>query len=453
MRSSSRAHPGGFRRRVAVLASAAAVMLACAGYGAADERWQQLDALVQRYAGVHDFAGVVAAARGDRLVFERAYGTAHVGLSVPNQPAMRFGIASLTKGFTARAVEILAARGKLGLDDSLARFIPDFPAAEKIRLRHLLTHRSGVGSLDTDTLGADPATLEEQLAMLAAIPPAFEPGTDDSYSNGGYVVLARVVEVVSQTDWASFLRDEIFRPLGMENTGVMSSRQPIPNLAVGYEDGIGEPPLARPRPFDWSYKTGSGSLYSTAGDLIRWGRSVGSRARERPDSELLGWWDEEQDGTRVLSASGRLAGYAAGIVVIPSDDLILVSLSNIRTGAARVVENALQSVALGQNVAPPDVGPYVDLPASAFASALGLYRESDSFAVELMASDRRLVARLLIGGGSRELPLTPRSDSELVDRAFFTTYRLERNAESGDVRALELEDDSGNTKRLLPSRE
>jgi CubicO group peptidase (beta-lactamase class C family) len=155
---------------------------------------ERLDGYFARYAEVGDFAGVAIVAQGSSTLFEKAYGKVAVTSGADNTPNTRFRVASVSKAFTGAAVAMLASSGKLSLDDRLAKYLPTFPRADAITLRHLLLHRSGVGQ----AAGADVVTrclgTDEILQHIARAPRLFEPGTSSSYSNEGVFILAVVVE-------------------------------------------------------------------------------------------------------------------------------------------------------------------------------------------------------------------------------------------------------------------
>ena len=154
------------------------------------------------------FSGAVLIARDDTIEVLAAYGG--------TDPAGRFNIGSINKTFTAIAVAQLLQRGRLSLDDTVAKHLPDYPnrdAAAKITIRQLVTHRSGVAQFMGGNFGE--GSVADLTKTVAAQPQVFEPGERQQYSNGGYVVLGRIVEVASGTRYASYITDNIFKPAGM----------------------------------------------------------------------------------------------------------------------------------------------------------------------------------------------------------------------------------------------
>lgn len=154
------------------------------------------------------FSGAVLIARDDTIEVLKAYGGP--------EPSGRFNIGSINKTFTATAVAQLVQRGRLSLDDTVAKHLPDYPnrdAAAKITIRHLITHRGGVAQFMGGNFGE--GTVADLTKTVASQPQVFEPGTRQEYSNGGYVVLGRIVEVVSGSSYAAYITEHIFKPAGM----------------------------------------------------------------------------------------------------------------------------------------------------------------------------------------------------------------------------------------------
>jgi CubicO group peptidase (beta-lactamase class C family) len=149
------------------------------------------------YVAAGDFSGVVLIAQGERILVEKAYGKADLQHDVVSQVGTRFRIASLSKTFTAAAIELLTVQGKLSLTDHLSKYVSGITNSDKITVEQLLTHESGVGELDTPDMYRDCLTNEELIRRLRAVPPLFSPGTDSHYSNEGYFLLAVIIEKVS----------------------------------------------------------------------------------------------------------------------------------------------------------------------------------------------------------------------------------------------------------------
>ncbi|NEX93347.1 serine hydrolase domain-containing protein, partial [Caulobacter sp. 17J65-9] len=227
------------------------------------------------------FSGAVLVARGDQVVFRRAYGQAEAAFGVPNKPETTFNIASMGKMFTAVAVGQLAEQGELSLDDTLAKWLPEYPnraAAEKITLRQLLTHTSGLGDVDRHRPDADKRLTARSIVPLMTADPDFEPGARVSYSNAGFVMLAAVVEAASGQSFDDYVRDHVFVPAGMTRTDYGLVTAIAPDRARGYlrpeHDPLGFEPRRSNEQFLGFKGDGSGGAYSNVDDLFAFKRAL-----------------------------------------------------------------------------------------------------------------------------------------------------------------------------------
>jgi len=187
------------------------------------------------------FSGVALIARDDEVVFQKAYGMASIEYAVPNRLDTRFNLGSINKIFTQIAIEQLAERGKLSLDDPIKKFLPDYPNAEaaaKVTIRHLIDMTSGIGDFFGPEYEATPKNrireLADYLPLFAAKPLLFQPGAGRQYSNGGYIVLGLIVEKASGLSYFDYLAENIYRPAGMTAGGHFDSDIPAANIASGY---------------------------------------------------------------------------------------------------------------------------------------------------------------------------------------------------------------------------
>ncbi len=236
------------------------------------------DYLAER-AKAGEFSGVVLVARNGTSVFRKAYGVAERRFDVPVREDTRFNLGSLCKLFTKLAVAQLAERGRLGLDDSLARWLPDWPAesGRRITVNMLAEHRAGTTDFFNDRYRAmDRSTLRhnrDYVPLFRDDTLWFEPGTSQRYSNGGYVLLGEVVAKASGEDYYDYVRKHVFEPAGMTATDSYEADDPTPNLAMGYyPEGPGnvrENVYTRP-----ARGSAAGGGYSTADDLLRFEQAL-----------------------------------------------------------------------------------------------------------------------------------------------------------------------------------
>jgi CubicO group peptidase (beta-lactamase class C family) len=328
----------------------------------------ELERVLAKLSAADVFSGAVLLAKGDRVIFSGAYGQANKDFGAPNTAETRFNLGSMNKMFTAVAVLQLAERGKLRLDDPLAKFVPDFPspeAAKKIRIEHLLTHTSGLGSYFNDAFfrasRARYRTVDEMMELAAGDSLAFEPGTRWSYSNTGMLVLGKVIEAASGQDYFSYVRDNIYGPAGMTRSDSYELDYVNDNLAVGYDFDFQEDGTKRVRNniFMHVIRGGpAGGGYSTVGDLHRFalalesGRLVGKESVDRltsPKPELgspeYGYGFGVDTATAIVGHSGGFPGISSNLDMFRRSGYIAVVQSNYSRASAPVTEKIRALVA------------------------------------------------------------------------------------------------------------
>lgn len=208
----------------------------------------ELDGFALGLEAADQFSGVVLVARDGEVLFEQAYGKLDAQGEAQATPHSRFNLASAGKMFTSTAILQQVAAGRLTLDTRVGEVVKDYPNrafADTVTVRHLLTHTSGAG--DIDLFGVENAgnrararSVPDVLALHADRAPAFAPGSQQAYGNFAYVVLGRMVEVLSGEDFETYVRRHIFAPAGMTHTAFVDCTDRAPDLAVGYATVDGE---------------------------------------------------------------------------------------------------------------------------------------------------------------------------------------------------------------------
>jgi CubicO group peptidase (beta-lactamase class C family) len=287
------------------------------------------------------FNGTVLVAKNGKVVMSKGYGQANVATHETNQADTIFRVGSITKSLTAVAVMQLVEQGKLNLDDTVSKFIPDFKLGDKITIRQLLSHTSGIGdSLFVDKVLNDPAgyvTPEDLVKLNLNLKLDSEPGTKFSYSNVGYHMLGYIIERVSHTSWENYVNEHFFKPLNMTRSGVDINQPVLSKHAVGTDS---EDNLA---PFmDMSYAYSAGAVYSTVGDMLKFdqaltsGKLINLRSYETMTAPVannlygFGW----ADGKKMNHSSdwkwhnGEISGYLGFNAVNAKENMEVILLSN-----------------------------------------------------------------------------------------------------------------------------
>ena len=239
-----------------------------------------------------EFSGVVLLAKGGDPVFHHVYGLASKEYGVANNLETKFNIGSIDKIFTKIAIGQLLESGKIGsVDDKLEKYLPNYPnheVAGKVTLRQILNMQSGIGDFFGPAFAKSAKdqyrTIAEYFPLFANEALAFEPGTKRQYSNGGYIVLGAVIEKVSGMSYYDYVRENIFKPLGMENTDFYEADVPTANLASGYTRDQEQPTAPRHNNIYTRPARGSsaGGGYSTTGDLLKFANAIGARKIKVP---------------------------------------------------------------------------------------------------------------------------------------------------------------------------
>ena len=390
-----------------------------------------LAAYVAPLMQMNDFSGTILILREGHDSIVAGFGFADRARGIANGPATRFGVGSLTKTFTAAAIAILRERGALSLDDTLGKYIPKFPRGGEITIRHLLSHTSGVPDYhslpDYVARRAQPTTLAEFAAWIGTKPLDFRPGEKDAYSSSGYALLALVIERVSGLAYGEFLHRNLFEPLGMTGTGDLSDASPVPGLATGYDPGFPPAGVQAPPRISATWLEGSGSLYSTAADLLRWARAIRDDRLFRLEAldYPYGWGKRTWLGRDVIEQDGRIAlGYATHISIYPKDSVIVVILGNIQSAATDRMRTDLAALAFGEPYRVPELRSGANPLPAVLRQYTGRYQVGPGFVMTVRGEGRHLS---LAGPEGDFLPLEPESDTSFFFRALYVPVRFERD--------------------------
>jgi CubicO group peptidase (beta-lactamase class C family) len=349
----------------------------------ADRLSAAADAYFAPLVAARQFAGTVLVARGDRILLARGYGLANAELGAPNAVETVFRIASISKTFTAAAIVMLAERGELRYTDTLARYIPDFPVANRITIRKLLLHSSGVANPDYERIATSRVSLAELIAQFKDKPLLFEPGTRSQYSNAGYILLAAVIERASGMPYGTFIARHITGPLGMSATVPDAQDSVIRSRASGYVPGPPPSGVENVAWYDMSAMTGSGSLVAPAGDLHRWARAVHRETLYRRAAlpYPYGWGVRKYFGRDLIEQSGALDGFTSYVGIYFADSTYVVCLTNIEAGLNDRCGKDLAAMAFGEPYEPvpaiatrPDIRVAAEDTGQFFADGTGTFR-------------------------------------------------------------------------------
>jgi CubicO group peptidase (beta-lactamase class C family) len=362
--------------------------------------------LTQPAAGIS-----IAVARDGKLIFSKGYGMANLEHSVPVAPETVFHIDSISKNILAAVVLKLVEQGKLSLDDDIRKYVPDAPVNGKlVTIRQLLSHTSGIYSFTSLPNASDNERLDfshkQVLALVKDKPFDFEPGTRWRYDNTGFFLAGMAVESVTKQDYAAYLRENVFKPLGMNATSLCDARMIVPHLASGYETE--KDSLVNAEFLSWKLPWAAGAVCATAEDLVKWQSALENGAFiSRQSLELMRAPTRLSDGTMVdyglgtrrgsldghtfFGHTGSGGGFRNVIEAFPADHLIIAVLINadrpppleIAADIVRAVLGLPKKALLGLPVPENEL------------QALSKKWDSDDGPVEIFAADGKLHYRIL----------------------------------------------------------
>ena len=221
-----------------------------------------------------------------------------------------YEIGSITKQFTAAAILQLQEAGKLSIDAKLATYLPDAPHANEVTLRQLLSHTSGLPEYldgpDIEQVATKPATFDQLVARIKDKPLDFAPGSRWSYSNTGYLMLGRVIEVVSHEPYRQYVRTHLLEPAGMTHTFTVADEGSFSDMAVGYRHADGK--LERSPTIHDTFGGAAGNLVSTMDDLEKWNQALMS-------GKIVSPADYARMSTSVMTTEKGSADYGLGLFV------------------------------------------------------------------------------------------------------------------------------------------
>jgi CubicO group peptidase (beta-lactamase class C family) len=316
---------------------------------------------VKRLAAADVFSGAVLLAKDGVPVYKGAFGMANKDFDSANRVDTKFNLGSMNKMFTAVAVAQLVEKGKLSFDDPLSKFIPDFPdkeSANKIKIKHLLSHTAGLGGYFSDKWDqrsrGDIRTVDDMMALAKADEKLqFEPGSKWQYSNTGMLVLGKVIEIVSGQSYYDYVRENIAKPAGMTNTDCYELDKVNHNLAVGYDKQYTDAGVTFGNNIFMHVMRGGpqGGGYSTVEDLLKFsqalqgGKLLGAEyvkilttAKPELNSPDYGFGFQIDSGGKSFGHSGGFPGINSNLDMYTGPGWTAVVMSNYSRGGGPVIQ-------------------------------------------------------------------------------------------------------------------
>jgi CubicO group peptidase (beta-lactamase class C family) len=389
-----------------------------------------------RRATANGFSGAVLVAKDGRILLRKGYGWSDKTNKIPITAETFFDIGSHVKAFTATAIMRLEEQGKLSTTDSISKYFADVPADKmQITIHHLLTHTSGLDfdyfydekKLDEREILRDK---EKYIRKILSIPLGYETGKARSYSNTGFSFLAAIIEKVSGQTYEDYVRENIFKPAGMSNTGYFIPRNYKKTVARGYNDGPTD--YGFPWTMQWENGktalwdlTGNGGMLSNLDEMYKWAvalqgeKIVSSRAKDKmftvhfaPNEQGYGWYVSKtsKGNFAFVHHSGDAVphGWNMDFRLFREQNLVIIVLTNkrIRAGSIRrPVSPVLADIVLQNET--PQLPPFVSLKLSNLKKYEGIYRlpSGATFHIktdEISIEGEKPSAQLLVSGEGQQ---------------------------------------------------
>jgi CubicO group peptidase (beta-lactamase class C family) len=423
-------------------APGAAASTAPAGVARLDDATlvRQLDALLQPVFAPDQPGAAVLVARNGKAIYRRGFGLADLEKKTAIHPEMSFRIGSVTKQFTSALVLRLVEQGKIGLQDDITKYLPDYPTQGKtITIENLLTHTSGIANYtdipEFEAHMAAPMTHEQLIDLIKNKPLAFAPGASWAYSNSNYFLLGVIVEKVTGRSYAECLKSEFFGPLGMSHSGYGADEPSLPGEVRGYEMKAGKPVPADPLSMTTPYA--AGAIVSSVDDLLKWdnglnsGRILKQESLQRAFTPYTlksgaatgygyGWAVSSYEGHHIQEHNGGINGFLSHVTRLPDDHMYVALLLNNGKPALDPDFLALEIAAIAVGQPLPQPGAFTMTPAQ-LDRFVGVYA-LDSTTTRVISREGEKLYSQRSGGAKLEIFPTSDSTFAFVGRAAKLTF-------------------------------
>ncbi|MBB6329327.1 CubicO group peptidase (beta-lactamase class C family) [Chryseobacterium sediminis] len=371
-----------------------------------EKKKQEIDSIIRAYAAVNKFNGTALVRYQNKIIFEKSYGWQNAEKKIPNRNESVYQIASLTKSFTALMIIKLGEEGKLSVHDPISKFIPDYPRGNEITIEHLLTHTSGIYEalrnkeyfrlLHTGEI----ITKNKELSFFKNEPLDFEPGTQFSYTNSGYILLGIIIEKVTGLSYEDAVRKIILNPLKMTHTGFnyLTLKSSYKTVPYSY---ISKTKQEKTEIWNSTLTGPAGQIYSTADDLYNYYKGlrdykiVSKETFKKATTPFLsgygyGWFIDDLYGKKLINHGGNIEGSTSYFAMLPEENLSIILLNNITSKKLEKAGNTILAALLEQPYTLPQPKKEVTLNTDLLKKCAGNYKLADDSIIHILYENGQL---------------------------------------------------------------
>jgi CubicO group peptidase (beta-lactamase class C family) len=374
----------------------------------AQDLTQQFDDIVAQYYQNDTPGATILVAKNGKAIYRKAVGKSNLELDVDMIPENVFMLASITKQFTAIAILMLEEQEKLSLNDPITKFIPNYPTQGKIiTVHHLLNHTSGIKSYtgigNLRQVARQDKTLDELIDYFKNEPMDFNPGDAYRYNNSGYVLLGKIIEVISEDTYEGFLHKNIFEPLKMSNSRYGSNRALIKNRAMPYEQT--DQGYINASYLSMTLPHAAGALVSTIDDLLKWQNALANNTlikattlQKAINGSTLnngehinygyGLGEMNLKGSKGYTHSGGIFGSSTNGIYLIEEDVYVIGLSNCSCNDIGALTQNLAAAAIGKPF--PTMKDVINLSEDQLKQWVGAYEFEDGAIRHIFMKDGKL---------------------------------------------------------------
>lgn len=385
----------------------------------------KIDSLLKAYVSLNMFNGTLMIAKKGKEIYEKSYGYSNTINNGKISSKSIFPIASLTKPFTALLVLKLIEENKISIDDTIGNFFENYPMGNKITIKHLLTHTSGIYEILRNPYYCEKLKTNEKFNSTEIIsffkdkPLDFEPGTKFSYSNSGYDLLGMIIEKVTGQSYENCLKKYILNPLKMTNTGCDYNQvKEGKNKVTGYSY-LSNSKQIETNLWNPNLLFSSGGLYSSISDLLKLynglkankiisKKTFGLATTPFLDSYGYGWFIDTIGNDKIINHGGNIEGFTSYFLMNEENDICIILLNNITSSSLERIGNSVYKIITNKPYTLPKPKQVIQLKQEVLLSYISKYEVSKNYIANVTLENGTLFLQI---NNDQKLKLLPENEN------------------------------------------